>query len=113
MESSHSFVWKDDDISAVVFSVKETKEVLEDQVENIDAGDVKIKPEGLNLLARISFNFLNITVTGIYLPRLPLNVFLQINCNQPSQGYVCHYMSNKVMFIRECIMTLVTFFSFL
>ena len=35
MENSNSFVSKDDDISAVVFSVKETKKVLEDQVENI------------------------------------------------------------------------------
>ena len=39
VEISHSFVSIDDDISAVVFSVKETKEVLEDQFENIDIVD--------------------------------------------------------------------------
>ena len=90
MESSHSFVIKDDDISA--------KEVLEDQVENIDVGDAKVKPEGLNLLARISFNFLNIRALSFIFQGFLKMFSPHINCNQPSQGYVCQYMSDKVMF---------------
>ena len=55
---------KANDISAVIFSVKETKEALEDQVEIVDVGDVKMDPEEIKLFVRFSFNFINITIIG-------------------------------------------------
>ena len=38
----------------------ETMEALEDKVDIVNVGDVKIEPEKLKLIVRVTFNFLNI-----------------------------------------------------
>ena len=43
-----------------------TKEALEYKVKIADAGDVKIEPMELKLLARLTFNLLNVITIGFY-----------------------------------------------
>ena len=72
----HFCISKADYISAEVFNVQE---VMEDQVENVNAGDVKTEPEELQTL-RSNLNLLNITTLDLILKGL-LEIFLFPNMN--------------------------------
>ena len=71
----HFCISKANCISAEVFNAKD---VMEDQVENVNAGDVKTEPEELTL--RYIFNLLNITTLDWILKGL-LEMFLFLNMN--------------------------------
>ena len=41
-------------------------EALEDKVDIVNVGDVKIEPEELKLIVRVTFNFLNIATISFH-----------------------------------------------
>ena len=53
---------------------------MEYQVENVDVGDVEIEPKELELLARFSFNFINITTIDFIFKKAD-NVIMTCNGN--------------------------------
>ena len=44
----------------------ETMEALEDNVDIVNVGDVKIEPEELKLIVRVTINFLNIATISFH-----------------------------------------------
>ena len=72
----HFCISKANYISAEVFNAKD---VMEDKVENVNAGDVNTEPEELQTL-RYNFNLLNLTTLNLILKGL-LKMFLFLNRN--------------------------------